>query len=419
MKINQLFYFAFYCLFARNVQAIDLGYGFTLKGFGTGGLVNSSSGGADFVANTIFQPAGAGWTNDTSLVVDSKLGMQLSYQATDRLSFTAQGLSKQQYNKSFTPVLEWAFAKFKIIPDLEVRAGRIRPAIYMLSDYLDVNYANPWIRPPVEFYTAPLDRMEGLDFLWRPTTGNISWLIQPYFGVTQLALPRNGASIKSDNILGINVSATYSNLTLRAGFSDGDLIGMPDNFNDVLKALNSICQSGFDQTACTQYNKVSARRKNVSFSSFGLNWDNGDYFVMGEFGKRTAKTSFVSGVTTWYVSSGAHIQKFTPYLTYSNYHNDSPATYNSDTNLLFGSTVNQIVTGIIQANAMDQHTISLGLRYDFMSNLALKGQWDHIQTTTKGGLAGTGRGLFVNQQPGFGNGPTQVDVFSVSLDFVF
>jgi hypothetical protein len=59
------------------------------------------------------------------------------------------------------------------------------------------------------------------------------------------------------------------------------------------------------------------------------------------------------------------------------------------------------------------------MRYDFMSNLALKAQWDHVQTTTIDGLSGTGVGLFVNQQPGFGNGPTQVDLFSVTLDFAF
>jgi hypothetical protein len=146
--------------------------------------------------------------------------------------------------------------------------------------------------------------------------------------------------------------------------------------------------------------------------------------VLGEFGKRSSKTKVISDVTTWYISGGARIKKFTPYMTYSSYHNDSPAAYNGDTNNVFnlglGAAVNQIATGLLQGgNAMDQNTITLGMRYDFMSKFALKAQWDHIETTTKDGLSGTGVGLFVNQQAGFGNGPTQVDLFSVTLDFAF
>ena len=65
--------------------------------------------------------------------------------------------------------------------------------------------------------------MEGVDFLWRPTTGDVSWLVQPYFGVTQLGSPGVGNSFKVDNILGINLCGTYGDLTLRAGFTEGDL----------------------------------------------------------------------------------------------------------------------------------------------------------------------------------------------------
>ncbi|MGD0961401.1 MAG: hypothetical protein ABSB19_16450 [Methylomonas sp.] len=419
------FLFFLFCFFiSANTQAIDLGYGFTIKGFGTAGLVNSSTRGADFVVNDYLQPTGAGYTNGVSAVVDSKLGMQLDYQATDRLSFAVQGLSKQQYNKSFKPVLEWAYAKFKILPELNIRIGRLRPAVYMLSDYLDVNYANPWVRPPVEFYSsASIDRIEGVDFLWRPTTGNVSWLVQPYYGFTTLGVSGVNSSFSAKNILGVNLSATYSELTVRAGFVQSDLNVSAVSINQGLSALSNICNTGLDQTACNQLNSTGTYHKYANFSSMGANWDNGEYFMMGEFGKRISATQIISNATTWYISGGARIQKFTPYITYSSYHNDGSGAYNGDTNNLYnlglGASVNQIVTAILQGSAMDQHTITLGARYDFMPNLALKGQWDHIQTTTKGGMAGTGGGLFTNEQAGFGNGPTQVDLFSLTLDFVF
>ena len=134
-------------------------------------------------------------------------------------------------------------------------------------------------------------------------------------------------------------------------------------------------------------------------------------------------TSTVGDVTSWYVSGGAHFDKLSPYITYAEYHNDSGSFFNGDENNLgnldLGSTVNKISTAILQKKALNQNTITLGIRYDFVMNLALKAQWDHIQTSTEGGVAGTGGGMFIRPQNGFGNSPTQVDLFSVSLDFVF
>jgi len=422
MKINHANFFVFSILVSVNAQAIDLGYGFTLKGFGTGGLVNSSNDNADFVANSVLQPNGAGTSGNPSLVVDTKIGLQLDYKVNDRLSFAAQGLSKQQYNKSFVPVLEWAYAKFKLMPELDIRVGRIRPAIYMLSDYLDVNYVNPWVRPPTEFYSsAPISHMEGVDFLWRPTTGDISWLVQPYYGVTELGLltPQGVAGqLNADHILGINLSASYSDFTLRFGYAQTELTIHSDKFSQATALLNGICNYG-DQTACYQASAASPLGKHADFLSVGANWDNGDYFVLGEYGKRTTKTYAVADVTSWYLSSGARFKKITPYITYSAFHNDSPVAYGGDTTPGLGNIVNQITTAVMQGNSMDQNTLSLGVRYDFMPNLALKGQWDHVQTSTKSGIPGSGSGLFAIPQPDFANGGNQVDLFSVTLDFVF
>jgi hypothetical protein len=236
-------------------------------------------------------------------------------------------------------------------------------------------------------------------------------------------LPGVGNSFKADNIAGINLSGTYGNLTLRAGFASADLTLAFPSLNQALSALNIICNTGLDQIACDQLNAFGMTHKNTTFTSFGASWDQTDYFVMGEFGKRSSTSLATADATSWYISGGAHIQKFTPYITYANYHNDTGAFYSGDENNVYnlglGSKVNQIVTAILQKKALDQNTITLGVRYDFMSNLALKAQWDHIQTTTKGETAGTGGGLFANRQPGFANGPNQVDLFSVSLDFVF
>ena len=53
-------------LTCSNVYALDLGHDITLKGFGTLGIVNNSTGNADFVTNPLSQPRGAGSTESLS-----------------------------------------------------------------------------------------------------------------------------------------------------------------------------------------------------------------------------------------------------------------------------------------------------------------------------------------------------------------
>jgi hypothetical protein len=68
---------------------------------------------------------------------------------------------------------------------------------------------------------------------------------------------------------------------------------------------------------------------------------------------------------------------------------------------------------------MDQSTITLGLRRELWNNVALKGQFDRVSTQTKNGQPGTGKGLFKNTSIAFNNRDNDVNLFSLSLDFVF
>ena len=68
---------------------------------------------------------------------------------------------------------------------------------------------------------------------------------------------------------------------------------------------------------------------------------------------------------------------------------------------------------------MDQNTKTLGLRYELFTNIALKAQWDRIDTSTKNGQASTGGGIFVYGTSAFKNSGNSVDLFSTSVDFIF
>ncbi len=59
-----------------------------------------------------------------------------------------------------------------------------------------------------------------------------------------------------------------------------------------------------------------------------------------------------------------------------------------------------------------QNTLSIGGRWDFMSNAALKLQYDHTD------IGAGSSGVLINLQPGYQTGG-KVNVFSATIDFVF
>lgn len=407
-------------------QAIDLGNGVSVSGFGTLGIVHSSDNDADYTLNLLQPAKGVGRSNDTTYRLDSKAAVQMDWRATDNLSFTGQLISKLHYDRTWTPDLALAFAKFKITPELDVRVGRLRPPIYMLSDYLDVNYANTWVRPPVEFYSAaPVDHMEGVDLLWQPQTGDISWLVQPYFGTSRLDAP-DSAEFELDKIFGVNVTSTLGNLTLRAGYLLTEMTIHSDGIAAAIGALtNPAGLCGIDPIACRQGHSLEPDAKDASFGSLGAAWDNGQYFVSGEWGHRTLQ-NLLSDTTSWYVTGGTRIGKWTPYATFASTTNDSQKRFSGSNSAVVippgapaGAVINGIVTALRQSNAMDQQTVSLGVRYDLTRNVALKTQWDHVMTDCGSPSAGTCDGTFVNQKPGFDNKSQEVDLITASIDYRF
>jgi hypothetical protein len=398
--------------FASSIQAVDLGHGVSFKAFGTLGAAYSDNDEADYITSTHTQPAGAGRSDDVSYKVDSKLGAQLDWQASEQLSLSTQLLSKQFEDKTWTPRIEAAFVKYQVTSDFGVRGGRIRPSVYMLSDFLDVNYANAWVRPPVEHYgVMPFSYMDGVDLLWRPQTGDISWLIQPYVGTVEVDTAVE--TTIDNNIAGISTTASQGDWSLRLGYMHDQFQFTGTPIDQMLVGLDGLCT--MDQVACELADDLRGDDAMSDYISLGASWDNGDYFVSGEFAKVLFDVDFVPEMHSYYLSGGARFDSWTPYLTYSRFEIDSSATYSGSENAM----TNAMISAMRNSNMQGQHSVTLGVRYDFMPNLALKAQWDHVTTDCNDGQAGTCGGMFAEKTQDFVDESQDIDVISVSVDFVF
>ena len=153
------------------------------------------------------------------------------------------------------------------------------------------------------------------------------------------------------------------------------------------------------------------------FVGVGVGYDPGDWFVTGEWGLRHSRSA-LGRRAAWYVSSGYRHGRLTPTLTWSS---TRALSERSDPGLTVAAyppqaaaVARMLNTTLNEALALNpvQQTVSLGLRWDVRSDLALKLQYDHSR------LLDGSHGVLTNLQPGYVPGGS-FSLFSVSLDFVF
>jgi hypothetical protein len=382
---------------------------FLLNGFGTLGVVRSDEDQADFASN-VFVPDGAGYTREWSPEIDSVLGLQLSADLTSRITGILQVVSEQRYDETYTPVVEWANLKFDITPDLSVRAGRMVQQTFMVSEYRKVRYATPWIRPPKEVYgMIPVTNADGIDFSYRFRIDGFTNTLRALYGTKDVDIP-DGSEVSARDIVGLSDTLEWGAATLFASYGRTRLT--IEDLNPFFDAFRQFGAEG--ETIADRYD-VDGKRFEIM--SFGLRYDPGDWFVMGEWARSNSRT-FLGDIRGWYFTGGYRFGEVTPYMTLARVraHSDT-----SDPGLsLAGLSPEQAAqAGGLNAalnqmlgSAAQQKSISVGVRWDFIRNAALKVQYQYLD------LDEGSPGVLTNTQPGFEFGGA-VNLFSVAIDFVF
>ncbi len=121
--------------------------------------------------------------------------------------------------------------------------------------------------------------------------------------------------------------------------------------------------------------------------------------------------------TGWYLSGGYRLGKFTPYLTYGEAKADNLSDPGLDLSTVPPSLadtaagLNAALNSLLSKKRV-QNTLSIGGRWDFMTNVALKLQYDHTD------IGAGSSGVLINLQPGFQTGG-EVNLFSATINFVF
>jgi len=272
------------------------------------------------------------WTTEQ----DSKLAGQFSYGITDKFGITAQAIVKAEAD-SYKGDIEWLYVNYNIQDNWQVRAGRLRTPVYMLSETLDVGYTYPWIRLPDEVYAqVKLSNYEGFDTIYNMNLDSIGTLSlqaligqaknRDYYAYEELH------DIDYDNIAGANAVLSTEVGDFRVGYVESKL-----TFENPMFGI---------------------KNRKGQFTSLGYKYDNGGLLNYTEWTRRIVEGR-TNTVDAYYTTFGYHIDKFTPHITYAQAE---------------------------EKNGGSQKSMTYGLSYDLLTNVKLKGEYKRVDT--QNGYAG-------------------------------
>lgn len=397
---------------------------FSVRGYGTLGGLYSSQDEGDYVRDIFSQPEGAGHSHSVSAEVDSKTAIQVDAKFNDRFSAVVQIVSEAMYNNSWDgdpqkmwyPSLEWANVSYRITDGLTVRGGRIVLPFLMSADYQKVGYANHWMRSPIELYgKLAYTSLDGGDAWYEHALGDGTNTVRVYGGKQRAERGEPFSSFKTETF-GILDAYEIGSLTVRAAYQHTTV--------DTGGAAAAAPFRGL-QGAFTLVGATAAARKadelgdtmqdgmTVEMASVGVSYDVGDWFVSGELFKGWG-SPLIPKHTSGYVSGGVRRDKWTPYATIAHTETkdfeDFIPTHELAGPLLIGAQMTN--AGFAPSVAYSQTTASVGVRWDVITNVAVKAQYDYVA------LPSDSYGMFINRQAGFEMGE-DASLFGLSVDFVF
>lgn len=336
------------------------------NGFGTIGATYMGGDERDFGKNGSIE-------NGLSFYEDTKLGLQASYMATDNLTFTAQ-VRVKGFDNEFKADIPWLYAQYSVNPELSVRAGRMAIPAFLISDSMDVGYAQTTIRPASEMYEqVRVNNYEGAELIYNTTVLNQDIKLQVFGGRSSekdSMLAGQPAKFKGENLIGFNSSLMFEYGHVRAGYvqvdADFNVTDAPIEFTDTPG----------------------------DYISIGYQFEYNNWLTSAEWGKVVVDVSTGSTETTgFYLTNGYRIDQFTPYITFAKGNHDN---FNAS-----------------------QQSVIIGSRWDFADSMALKAEYQHVSTDGYYGHFET-KGLMGYAGPAFGfEQEGDADIFSVTLDFIF
>lgn len=351
--------------------------------------------------------------------LDSRLALQGHYRFAPTVDFVVQGVLRDQVEQSFANSMELAYVGWRPHAQVEVRAGRLSYDAFMMSDTRNLGYAYLWVRPPTDFYGwAPIFSVDGGDITY--TTYISGW---------QIRLRAQGGVNRFDAATGDQVysvdtsdwSAAVQGQSgpwrIKAGFTKAKFKKNANVFEPLREGLGQISSipgisPQIRSEATFLRDKLAFKDMDLTYITLGAAYDDGTWVAQAEISKSDMSSNLMPHGYMGYIGAGRRFGNWTPYFLFA-FARPSYDVYEaqSDWSPIRSGDFQNTVIQFYNMIRTDQETYSLGMRWDFHNQAALKLQWDHSYVKPYYGL--WSRKISTSQEP------SHINQCTLSLEFVF
>lgn len=334
-------------------------------------------------------------TDDVRFDNDSKFGLQITADVAENMQAVAQVLAAGA-DENFDLDVEWAYLDWRLNDIVSIRGGKVKEPVFLISDYIEVGYAYPWIRPPQEVYrNNPINTINGMEMLIQTDVGGMGLTIQPYLGTNSEAVPgQSGLSFDASNFFGAAVQLSSRDFTFQLSFlsTDVSVSGSVVDFT-IAAPLPNGAPVGTMVGVSSQ--------GTASLASLGFSADINNFVLYTEYVTRDIEADSIVPLDTlfpdqdaFYVTAGYRVGKYLPHIT-------------------FASSEADPVTG--GAPGVSQDSITLGVRYEINDSASFKFEVQSIEPDLDSGSVGLFNEL---ADPSFSSGDSAT-LISAAVDVIF
>ncbi|AZZ98081.1 hypothetical protein [Pseudoalteromonas sp. R3] len=286
------------------------------------------------------------YDNDITFNAESILAVQAVVDLNEKFSVTAQLVAKGV--DDFEPEFDWYYVTYQASDQLTLMAGRRNIPMYYFSEFSEVGYAYPWMRPPANLYWWQVTQFNGVHAMYSFDLGDYSNTLTFFYGneysddnVEMLYYDKlYGGNARTVNefwtdITGMNWNISGDNFDLRFVYFQND------RDRETIQQDGSIDPyTPFSQTFIGLGGSINLSQFTVLFDANFVDYDD-------DLG-----TEF----PTYLVSLVYHWDDIQPYVSYSKADHERSKVPTED---------------------LEEHyMLSFGVRYDFMPKAAFKVQYD-------------------------------------------
>jgi hypothetical protein len=301
-----------------------------------------------------------GYGDNISFSEESLFAVQVSGDINDKMTATGQIVARadNDYNAEF----EWAYITYAATDKISISAGRLRLPLFKYSASLDVGYSYHWVNAPQSVYDVPFNNIEGLRVDYSDYAGDWEYSMQLAYGTYDNT--NETFSLSGKDTIVITGEAQNEGFKVRAVAGRAKSTFIVPGLEPIFAGIKPFISADL-------FNDLRYEESTGTFYGLGLEYDAYDWFISGEITSIDSENSYLAEDVAYYVTAGIRFGKFTPSLTYEAKESDDALKFADQISPLPASLQGTIAV-LESAFADDEETITLALRYDLNTNVALK-----------------------------------------------